>query len=92
MPTRGRLRWATALLALTVAQSVGAQTPQPSVGQLLTDGWEIAGYAAALTTFGSIILFKHKDKNYLIQCSAVYDATRGPKTVERVVTNCYEIR
>ena len=37
------------------------------------------------------MLFKHKDRNYFVQCSVVYDATRGGKASEHVITNCYEI-
>jgi len=84
-------RAAAVALALAACLPAGAQTPTPiSVSQLLADGWEIAGYAPSLAMVGSVILFRHKDKNYLVQCTAVYDATRGLHN--RVVTNCYEIR
>ena len=90
---KGVRRGFIAILALTASQSVRAESPsQLSVGQLLADGWEVAGYAASPTMIGSVILFKHKDRNYFVQCSAVYDATRGQRASERVVTNCYEIR
>jgi hypothetical protein len=70
-----------------------AETNPPlTVGQLLADGWEVAGFSPTFSMVGSVILFKHKDRNYFVQCSAVYDATRSQKTAERVVTNCYEIR
>jgi hypothetical protein len=86
-------RWIIAVLALTVSHAVRAESPsQLSVGQLLAEGWEVAGYAASPTMIGSVILFKHKDRNYFVQCSAVYDATRSQRAAERVVTNCYEIR
>ena len=89
MPTLG-MRTAVAV-ALMVSLPAGAQTPAPlSVSQLLADGWEIAGYAPSLAMVGSVMLFKHKDKNYLVQCTAVFDATRNQRN--RVVTNCYEIR
>jgi hypothetical protein len=78
-------------VALAASLPAVAQTPAPlSVSQLLADGWEIAGYAPSLAMVGSVMLFKHKDKSYLVQCTAVYDATRGLHN--RVVTNCYEIR
>ena len=84
------VRWALALFALTAAGPAGAQVPPPSsIAQLLADGWEIAGFAPSLAMVGSIILFKHKDRNFFVQCTAVYDATRAR---DRVVTNCYEIR
>jgi hypothetical protein len=84
------VRWALALFALTAAGPAGAQAPPPySIAQLLADGWEIAGFAPSLAMVGSIILFKHKDRNFFVQCTAVYDATRAR---DRVVTNCYEIR
>ncbi len=89
MFTIGMRRWVAAIAALAASPSAGAQTPL-SVSQLLADGWEIAGYAPSLAMVGSVILFKHKDKNYLVQCTAVFDATRSQHS--RVVTNCYEIR
>ena len=61
--------------------------PRLEVEQLLIDGWEIAGYGASFDS-RSLILFKHKDKHYLVQCSVLYDVTR----TQRVATNCYEIR
>jgi len=36
----------------------------------------------------SLILFKHKEYKYLVQCSVLIDVTRNP----RVVTSCYEIK
>jgi hypothetical protein len=74
------------------AKPVLAQNqPAISIEHLITDGWEIAGYAASSGPY-SFILFKHKDHHFLIQCSVLYDATRGQRAVERVVTNCYEVR
>lgn len=58
-----------------------------TVEGLLKDGWEIAGYASNFEG-RSLILFKHKDRGYLAQCSVLYDVTRQ----NRVVTNCYEVR
>ncbi len=87
------LRIGPAVLALAAPLPAAAETPPLTVGQLLADGWEIAGFAPALYVLGSVMLFKHKDRNYFVQCSAVYDPTRGAKaSAERVVTNCYEIR
>jgi hypothetical protein len=80
-----------ALLALPSPAS--AQAPsQLSVEQILTDGWEIAGYTASSALSVSFILFKHKDRHYLIQCSVLYDVTRSQRPGERVVSNCYEVR
>lgn len=64
-----------------------SETP-PSIEQLLSDGWKVAGYVAQGTTF---ILFSHPDRKYLVQCSVLYDTTRGTKWAERVRTNCYEL-
>jgi hypothetical protein len=93
---KGFEHWVIIVLALTAPlpfRPVAAEAPsQISVGQLLTDGWEIAGYASSAAMYGSLILFKHKDRNYFVQCSVVYDATRSPRASERVVTNCYEVR
>ncbi len=36
----------------------------------------------------SLILFRKKDVNYLVQCSTLFDVTRE----RRVVVNCYELR
>ena len=33
------------------------------------------------------MLFRHKDKKYLVQCSVLYDVTRAP----RPMINCYEL-
>jgi hypothetical protein len=90
---RGVRLGALAVVALTAAGQVDAQAPtQYSIAQLLGDGWEIAGFAPSLAMVGSVILFKHKDRNFFVQCTAVYDATRSHLAAERVVTNCYEIR
>jgi hypothetical protein len=81
------------LTAATQLHLVAAQTPtQISVEHLISDGWEIAGYTASSALSVSFILFKHKDHHYLMQCSVLYDATRGQRVAERVVTNCYEVR
>lgn len=74
---------------LVCADPVGAQPPpsQTTVEKLLQDGWEIAGYVSAWEN-RSLILFKHKDHPYLVQCSVLIDVLRKP----RLVTYCYEIR
>ena len=73
--------WAVSLTAL-------ANEPPRTIEQLVSQGWEIAGYAALALENRSFILFKHKDQKFLIQCSVRYDVTRKPS----VITNCYELR
>ncbi|MDO9383099.1 MAG: hypothetical protein Q7T86_09595 [Hyphomicrobiaceae bacterium] len=73
--------------ALMLLPSAAYAADPISVEGLLKDGWEIAGYASNFEG-RSLILFKHKDKSYLAQCSVLYDVTR----TNRVVTNCYEVR
>ena len=82
---------ALVVLAMTVLMaSVGIGNAQTglTVEGLLSDGWEIAGFGALSFEGRSFILFKHKDRNYLVQCSVLYDVLR----TKRVVTNCYEVR
>lgn len=73
------------LAVAALATPIHAQ--QPTVEGLLKDGWEIAGYASAFDG-RTLILFKHKDKTYLTQCSVFYDVTRA----NRVIVNCYDVR
>ena len=80
------------LFALAVcvgASPAGAQQQpgSPSIEKLLTEGWEVAGYISAWEN-RSLILFRHKEHKYLVQCSVLIDVMRNP----RVVTYCYEIR
>jgi hypothetical protein len=77
---------ACALQLLMLSGPAPAQSAT-SVEKLLADGWEVAGYIAAWEN-RSLILFKHKDQKYLVQCSVLVDVMRK----ERVVTYCYEIR
>jgi hypothetical protein len=75
-------------VAPMAAQVPGARAQSSAtVEQLLTDGWEIAGYVAAWEN-RSLILFKHKDRKYLVQCSILIDVLRNP----RQVIYCYEIK
>jgi hypothetical protein len=74
--------------ALLVASSVSADEPPLTIGQLLGQGWEIAGYASGYDNRTSLILFRKPGINALVQCSALYDVTRSPRTV----VNCYELR
>ena len=64
-----------------------AQPPSLTVERLVTDAWEVAGYIAVADN-RSLILFKHKEHRYLVQCSVLVDVTRNP----RVITNCYEVK
>jgi hypothetical protein len=73
-------------LALAVPCELAAQQAV-TIEKLLTDGWEIAGYIA-VTDNRSLILFKHTNNKYLVQCSVLIDVTRNP----RVVTYCYELK
>ena len=75
--------------AMLAASSVSAEEPPPlTIGQLLAQGWEIAGYASGYDNRTSLILFRKPGINALVQCSALYDVTRNP----RAVVNCYELR
>ncbi len=68
--------------------SAGSAAEQPlSIERLSADGWEIAGYAGTFDNRSSLILFRKRDRPYLVQCSILYDVTRNP----RVITNCYEL-
>ena len=93
---RKNLRWAVGSLAMRsgvlfaamlAASSVAADEPL-TIGQLLGQGWEIAGYASGYDNRTSLMLFRKPGINALVQCSALYDVTRSPRTV----VNCYELR
>jgi hypothetical protein len=89
-PTRsllGPLALAALLWRALVPGSALAQQPAPTIEKLLGEGWEVAGYIAAWEN-RSLILFKHKERKYLVQCSVLVDVLRNPRTV--VV--CYELR
>jgi hypothetical protein len=84
-----RAHLAVALGCLACAPPVAAEQASPlTVTQLLADGWEIAGYSGLPFEGRSLVLFKHKDRQYLVQCSILYDVTR----TKRVAVNCYEVR
>ena len=70
-----------------LAGPVRAQQPSITIEKLITDGWEVGGYISAWEN-RSLILFKHKEHRYLVQCSVLFDVLRNP----RVVTYCYELR
>jgi hypothetical protein len=77
-------------LALILAAVVPAGTQQAplTIEKLLVDGWEIAGYASGYDNRTSLILFRNRDRNALVQCGVLYDVTRNPRTI----VNCYELR
>ncbi|MGA8447043.1 MAG: hypothetical protein WB766_17905 [Roseiarcus sp.] len=82
-----RAAFSFAMILAAVRVAAAAESPPLSIGELLAQGWEIAGYASGYDNRSTLILFRHKDKNYLIQCSTLYDVTRSP----RVTVNCYEL-
>ncbi|MBV8472730.1 MAG: hypothetical protein JO234_04870 [Hyphomicrobiales bacterium] len=71
-----------------LASAVAAAEPPLSVEQLLSNGWQIAGYASGYDNRTSLILFHHPGTNTLVQCGILYDATRTPHTL----INCYELK
>ena len=83
----GMMVAATLLLAVASGPVEAQQQGEPRIESLLADGWDVAGYIAVADN-RSLILFRHKDHRYLVQCSVLVDATRSP----RVVTYCREIR
>lgn len=86
---RSRAPRVCALLAvwLGCVSSRAAAEPPLTIERLSADGWEIAGYTGTFDNRSSLILFRRKDRPYLVQCSILYDVTRNP----RVITNCYEL-
>jgi hypothetical protein len=73
---------------MLAASSVAADESPLTIGQLLGQGWEIAGYASGSDNRTSHILFRKPGINALVQCGVLYDVTRNPRTV----VNCYELR
>jgi hypothetical protein len=78
------------LLAAALMQfdPVAGAEPALTVERLLSDGWQVAGYTGTFDNRSSLILFRHADRKYLVQCSVLHDVTRTP----RVNMNCYELR
>jgi hypothetical protein len=81
-----RLR-VTVAAVLVAFQATAADTPR-SIEQLLSEGWEIAGYASGYDNRTSLLLFRHAGTNALVQCGVLFDVTRNPHTI----INCYELR
>ncbi len=76
------------LAAILASASVAVAEPPLTIGGLLTDGWEIAGYASGYDNRTSLILFRHAGVNALVQCGILNDVTRSPRTI----VNCYELK
>ena len=76
-------------LALFLGMAPAATADAPlTIGQLIAQGWEIAGFASGYDNRTSLILFRHPGVNALVQCGVLYDVTRSPRTI----INCYELR
>ena len=82
------MRFGLTLLFASVALGAAAAVESTiTIEKLLGDGWEIAGYIGGYDNRSSLMLFRHKDRKYLVQCSVLYDVTRTPRTN----LNCYEL-
>ena len=80
----------SSIITVALAAPTGlaaAETPL-TIEQLLSQGWEIAGYASGYDNRTSLILFRQPGVNKLVQCGILYDVTRTPRTV----INCYELK
>ena len=73
---------------ILLASGLAAAEPPQSIEELLSQGWEIAGYASGYDNRTSLILFRHAGTNALVQCGVLFDVTRNPHTI----INCYELR
>ena len=85
--SRALLRLIAGLACAGAAGSAAFAQAPVTIEQLLEGGWDIAGYVAAWEN-RSLILLRHREHKYLVQCSVLVDVMRSP----RVVTSCYEIR
>ena len=78
-----------AVLSIVTAAGAAGQENRPwSIERLIGEGWQIAGYTGTFDIRSTLILFRHPENRFLIQCSTIYDVTRSPRTV----VNCYELR
>lgn len=77
----------TTFLGQSIIGTLFAAEPPLTIERLLNEGWEVAGYAGTLDNRSALILFRNKDKKYLVQCSTLYDVTR----TSRITLNCYEL-
>jgi hypothetical protein len=76
-----------AAIGLGACSSPAAAEPAITIERLLDQGWDLAGYVGTADNRSSLILFRHKEKKYFVQCSVFYDVQRSPRTV----INCYEL-
>ena len=83
-----RLRASIFLLTLLATGLEPVSGAPLTIGQLLAQGWEIAGYASGYDNRTSLILFRHTGTNELVQCGVLYDVTRDPHTI----INCYGLK
>ena len=81
------LRACACVLLATPFAAGPAVAQQLTIERLITDGWEVIGYVSAWEN-RSLILFKHKDRKYLVQCSVLIDVTRD----QRIVITCYPLK
>ncbi len=58
-----------------------------TIERLTREGWEIAGFTGTSDIRASLLLFRNKDKAFLVQCSTFFDVTRASRTT----LNCYEL-
>ena len=60
-----------------------------SIETLLKGGWQFAGYASAnqLAVESAMILLRHPNESYFVQCRASYDVTRSPAS-PCIATSC----
>jgi hypothetical protein len=86
--SRAYMRVSLSIAMIIPASGLTAAEPPLSIERLLSEGWEIAGYASGYDNRSSLILFRHAGKNALVQCAVLYDVTRNPHTI----VNCYELR
>jgi hypothetical protein len=73
---------------IVLASQAASAEPTWSIERLLSEGWEIAGYASGYDNRTSLMLFRHAGTPALVQCGVLYDVTRSPHTI----INCYELR
>ena len=82
------MRLALGFVTLLAAPFSAAAADAPTtIGELLAQGWEIAGYASGYDNRTSLILFRHAGTNALVQCGVLYDVMRNPRTI----VNCYDL-
>ena len=82
------MRASLCFVLIFMTLGIAAAEAPLSIEQLLSEGWQIAGYASGYDNRSSLILFHRAGTNALVQCGVLYDATRTPHTF----INCYELR